>query len=163
MPRRPSSRSKGADVTDPPELDAHRRELEGWMLAWLEAAQLQAQRVRPSSDGTFADAQVDGMLFVVALDSAEVAAVAILGKDHPAIAEFRAALPHLGEMRDILLHFDDYVRGRGRLQKSGRVSAFRAFFSRDDETLTLHVCDRTLRVQDAFEAAVALHSATIKH
>ena len=146
----------------PPEFDAERRELEGWMLAWMEAAQLQTQRVRPSNDGTFADAQIDGMLFVVALDSAEVAAVAILGKDHPAIAKFRAALPHLGEMRDILLHFNDYVRGQGHLQKSGRVSDFRVFFSRDDETLTLHVCDRTLRVQDAFEAAVALHAATLQ-
>lgn len=150
-------------MTDPPELGADRRELEGWMLAWMEAAQLQMQRVRPSSGGTFADAQVDGMLFVVALDSAEVAAIAILGKDHPAIAEFRAALPYLDEMRDILLHFDDYVRGQGRLQKSGRVSDFRVFFSRDDETLTLHVCGRTLRVQDAFEAAGALHAATLQH
>ena len=104
--------------------DRQRADLEGWMLGWLQAAQLQMQRVRRSEGGTFADAQVDGMLFVVALDSAEVAAVALLGKGHPAIAAFRAAVPHLRDMRDLLMHFDAYVQERGHLQKSGVVTGF---------------------------------------
>lgn len=64
------------------------------------------------------DGEVDGMMCVIALQNSAVGAIKVVGKGHVAALEFFDDVPDLKNVRDMLTHFDDYVMGKGDLQKS---------------------------------------------
>lgn len=139
-----------------------RRLISGWLMAWVQAAEIEMKRARPDAGGTFSAGQIDGMLFALALAEIDTAASALLTEEHHAVMQFRKAVPGFRDIRDMLTHFDDYVAGRGRLQKKQVVPEhFPVLFSRDPETVTLHIGGMEMRIADAFEAAVALHRAAL--
>lgn len=72
------------------------------------------------------DGEVDGMMCVIALQNSVVGAIKVVGKGHVAALKFFDDVPDLKNVRDMLTHFDDYVIGKGDLQKSsdGRKAPF---------------------------------------
>lgn len=61
------------------------------------------------------------MLFANAIRNVLRSSERVLGKDHPAIHEFLGRVPHAIHVRDMFEHFDEYVEGIGRRQRSGHV------------------------------------------
>jgi hypothetical protein len=143
----------------PPEVE--RLLLSGWLVSWLRSAELQAKRVDPARGSTFADGQVDAMLFALAVANVDRTSTAILGEGSSAIRTYRGAIPDGKAIRDMLTHFDEYVRDQGRLQRNGAVQGFNVFFERDRETVTVHIADLSLRVADAFAAASDFANAAL--
>lgn len=136
--------------------DRERRLLEGWAYGWAHAAELALRRVEPADDKTMADRQADAMMFVVALAKVEMCAIALIGRDHPAVAQFRRDVGHLKDVRDILEHVDEYVVGQGDRQLDGSIGDLTFHYRGDHESLTLLVSGLSVRLPDAFEAALRL-------
>ena len=96
---------------------------------WREAVELEADRLRTAP--TIAHRHIDGYFLVVAIRqvllSAEAMNKAIKGDGHlaNALAHFLADHPQAKEMRDVLIHFDEYERGTGILQEVGELDADR--------------------------------------
>jgi hypothetical protein len=61
------------------------------------------------------------MLFVDALRNVVRGATRILGEGHGALVAFNTAVPDLVTIRNIYEHFDEYVEGTGRSQRSNKV------------------------------------------
>lgn len=89
-----------------------------WTFLWDQAVQRQADRILGAN---LEDAQVDVMLFADALRNVLRGGVRVLGKDHPAVKAFSAAVPDLVHIRNIYEHFDEYVEGKGRRQQSKKL------------------------------------------
>jgi hypothetical protein len=72
-----------------------------------------------------------------------------------AITEFHDSLPGLTEVRNVLEHFDDYLRGTGRLQRSSAPSDFEVLFHdpHDDHAWVMQVGNFRL-VPDQLSAAI---------
>lgn len=104
--------------------DGHKRIVVGAANAWLEAAVRQAQRVLEASLDN--GQSVEFMLFSTALNNAARGARAVLGKDHPQVAAFAAAVPDGKHIRDMLEHFDNYLTGTGKLQSKPTPEGVRA-------------------------------------
>ena len=142
----------------------HRVLNSGWLKQWLRAAQLHAERITQVRD-TPGDAQVDGWLFAAAIANVERAAIAIVGKSHPAVLAYQAAVPDAKDVRDMVTHFDHYIRGKGWLQRldaARPVQGFNVFVQYDGDSLTLHVGDRSVRVAEAYRAAAELVDAVFE-
>lgn len=84
----------------------------------------QAQRVL---EGTLDDGRnVEFMLFATAVNNAARGAKAVLGKGHPQVEAFVAAVPDGKHIRDMLEHFDNYLTGMGKLQSKPTSEGVRA-------------------------------------
>jgi hypothetical protein len=108
------------------------------------------------------DAQVRGWLFVLAIANVERGAIAVLGKGHNAVQAYQSAVPDATDVRNMVTHFDEYIKGAGRLQESGAVEGFNVFLQNDGRSLTLHVAGRSLRVAEAYASAANLASAALE-
>jgi hypothetical protein len=134
----------------------HRAWIISWTFQWLDAVDRQAGRALDLPD--HGKGQVEILLFVGALRNVLRGAEAILGKQHPAVRCFYEAVPGARDIRDMLEHFDEYVTGSGRLQKS-ESSDWLVYFSSDREEggeRTIHVGGRELDVETAALAARTL-------
>jgi hypothetical protein len=111
--------------------------------------------------------QADAALMAVAVRNVLRAAeaVAALGTDadlDAALATFRAKLPGVKDLRDVLEHFDAYASNHGRLQRAGEApGGYRVFYERPVLRYMLHVGDLVLDVDDAAEAAGDLTEVTL--
>lgn len=93
---------------------------EGWW--WLRTVALCARRIQQGHDP---ERQVDARLFIVALHLLVRAAdmeTAAIGQDkaarlRQACQRFEKRVPGLSGARNVLMHFDEYARGRGRMQQ----------------------------------------------
>lgn len=131
------------------------------MITWLQAAKLHAEGAVAPGSGLM-DRRIHGWMFAIAIAYIERAAVAIVGGGDTAVQTYRKAVPAATSIRDMVTHFDAYIRGEGDLQKSGAINGFNIYIGYDGTTLTLHVADRTLDVASAYEAASALIEATLE-
>ena len=124
----------------------------GWLMTWLRAANQQADLItrRPIMSGDF---QAAAWMFALALASVERAAEALVGAGHAGLRKFRAAVPNATHVRDMATHFDDYLHGVGKLQKSGKVQGFNAVIRFDGENHALLVAGLELAVEPALQAA----------
>lgn len=121
----------GSGYEDPPGLDWADVDLRkhlpavgfGQLAIWDRAVAQQAVRLETST-GTDMGVQADAYLFAQALRqvlrAAELVADGLTGDPRKqsvetAIREFNAIVPHAKDARDVLDHFDDYVRGMGQL------------------------------------------------
>jgi len=95
-----------------------RANLATWVFLWDQAVQRQAERILSAE---FNDAQVDVMLFADALRNVLRGAETVLGKEHEAIMAFKGNVPNAVNVRDMFEHFDEYVQGKGKMQKAGVV------------------------------------------
>ncbi len=104
---------------------------------WQRAVQLAVLRLREPDDqriSWFSSRQIDARQLVFALrqilNAERLVAVAMRGVDtaaHEALAHarqrFEDALPGIKDMRDALMHFDEWSRGQGRGPQKGRRDA----------------------------------------
>jgi hypothetical protein len=106
------------------------------------------------------DGEVDGMMCVIALQNSAVGAIKVVGKGHVAALEFFDDVPDLKDVRDMLTHFDDYVMGKGDLQKSpdGKKGPFGWMpMWNSDETLAILNRAKGVEVPTLYE--VPIHTA----
>lgn len=143
----------------------------GQLHLWCRAVRLQAERVLQGERRL--DSQVDALLLLVALRQASRAAdlIAEESDDEATSAAVRSALhafdervPDVKDLRDVVEHFDDYMRGLGnlshprtsmnrRIPSSSAASQFPIFYSWSGERYILHVGLMSVDVGDAAEAA----------
>lgn len=95
--------------------------LTGQIVLWERAVDLEAQRALDEGS-TYLDRLIDGRLFLVALRGLIRTCEAIqkLTKEaafSTAMSRFNAEVPNAIGIRDVFEHWDDYLRGGGRLQK----------------------------------------------
>jgi hypothetical protein len=133
-----------------------------WMAHWLTDLDLSMQR--GASPSIRQHSEVDAFHFVIALAGLERAGRAVLGEDHRSMQIFHAMVPDARAIRDVVSHFDEYVVGTGRLQKSGRVGHPLAVgFIRHGENLLILVGGLELPVKTAHVAARQLVQAADAH
>lgn len=61
--------------------------------------------------------EVDGMMCIIALQNSVVGAARTLGKGHHAVQQYSKVAGDLKDVRDMLVHFDAYAVGDGKLQE----------------------------------------------
>jgi hypothetical protein len=151
---------------------------------WREIVLLTIQRIRDEDDrgpGWFSTVQLDAHVLVMTLrqlltaEELEQGALEELGIDpsvRDALAQarrkFEDALPGIKDMRDALIHFDDWSRGRGRGPQQRRVNAGEALrdvardysrFGYDPNEGTVSFGPYTIHVDVADTATVELSQA----
>jgi len=139
----------------------HRGDWGTWAFLWDQAVQRQADRILGAE---LEDAQVDAMLFANAVRNVLRSAERVLGKDHPAIHEFLARVPNAVHVRDMFEHFDEYVEGVGRRQRSGQVGPrdwIPLHTKVGDEFFAVRFGPYTLEIVPAREASSQLLVATL--
>lgn len=103
-----------------------------WSHQWLVAAQRQAGRAfeaaRSDPEG-YSWVETELLLFVDALNNMRRAALAVVGPSSVAIQRFDEEVPGLKDLRDQLEHHDEYVAGRGRLQKRARTDPDQSYWA----------------------------------
>lgn len=67
------------------------------------------------------DGEVDGMMCIIALQNSAVGAIRTLGKGHHAVQKYMLVAGDLKNVRDMLVHFDAYATGQGKLQEKAKV------------------------------------------
>ncbi|MEW6475335.1 MAG: hypothetical protein AB1679_24025 [Actinomycetota bacterium] len=140
--------------------------LAGQVLKWAEAIDLQRQCILAPSATTM-NAIVDANLMLLALRNLVRAAEAAAchTKDQritDAVDTFKASLPGIVDMRDVVEHFDAYLDGKGKLQKKLRSPTGLPYFEfetfqRKPGLFELMVTPKfTLDVGNAAEAAIKM-------
>lgn len=138
--------------------------LAGQVLKWAEAVDLQSQRILDPTVTTM-NAIVDPNLMLLALRNLVRAAEAAANhttdqRITDAVDTFKASLPGVVDMRDVVEHFDAYLEGRGKLQKRLRSPTGLPYFEtfqRQPGVFQLMVTPKfTLNVGDAAEAAIKM-------
>ena len=85
---------------------------------WFGAAERQMERVTSTGVGS---APPETFLYVDCMRNAHRGAERLLGHEHPQVVQFLEAVPSVKAIRDLLQHFEEYIDGKGRLQRSGVV------------------------------------------
>jgi hypothetical protein len=145
-----------------------RLEIASWTYQWLDAVDKQAERVAEAPDN--GGGQVEILLFVTALRNVVRGAEALLGYEHEAVKSFYQSVPNAKAVRDMLEHFDAYVRGIGSLQKNRLtedlpVSQWRVYYSSNEPVggeRRIHVDGLELDVRAAATAAWPLAQAALR-
>ena len=147
-----------------------RAEIRGWVWMWMFGVGIQGKRaLEPESHE---HPQVDAYLFAIALRQLlrDVEWAIKHADEHGdearakemlrALAAFDEAVPSAVDVRDVLVHFDEYERGTGRLQKrrekvGKRAPQLNIFTESDETTYWLHLLDNghRLDVNVALDAA----------
>lgn len=81
--------------------------------AFLVAADGHASEAKEKGN----DGEVDGMMCIIALQNSAVGAIRTLGKGHHAVQQYQKGAGDLKDVRDMLVHFDAYAVGDGKLQE----------------------------------------------
>jgi hypothetical protein len=149
---------------------------------WLRSAMLTSRRMRdgddPRSAGFSSSRQIDARQLVVALwqllmaEKLQQAALRALGIDQAVYAElsrsrqrFEKALPGIKYMRDALMHFDEWARGKGGGPQKKDVAAGTALrvvastywgFAYDPAKDTITLGPYVIEVETAIRAAAEL-------
>jgi hypothetical protein len=118
-----------------PTAEHQRLEIASWTYQWLDAVDRQAERVAEAPDN--GSGQVEILLFVTALRNVVRGAEAVLGYDHVAVKRFDQSVPNARAVRDMLEHFDAYVRGIGNMQNQRKkaelpLNAWRVYYSSNE-------------------------------
>lgn len=130
---------------------------------WALAADIQRDRVLDRSAGAFTN-QLDATLLALAIRNvvraAEWARGVVPARAEAALSAFDVRVPNATDVRDLLEHFDEYERGKGKLQKSGAVRNYNIFYSRNEDEYLLHLADGIeLDVQSSVHAVHELADA----
>jgi hypothetical protein len=136
-----------------------RLEIASWTYQGLHAVDKQAGQVAEAPDN--GAEQVEILLFVTALRNVVRGAEALLGYEHEAVKSFYQAVPNARAVREMLEHFDAYVRGIGNLQMQRMsedlpVSQWRVYYSSNEPVggeRRIHVDGLELEVRAAATAA----------
>jgi hypothetical protein len=159
----PSPMEVSGSSTNPGKLAV---ELAGHAYVWGQAVGLEADRALTAP--TALNHHVDGYLLILAirqvLRSADAMDKAVGGdKDlREAQARFLAEHPQAQTMRDVIIHFDEYEDGTGKLQKTGEVGPLTIWFGVGDDSVTLALASNlTVELSTASSAALALADATL--
>jgi hypothetical protein len=138
-------------------------ELSGHAWVWRRAVILQVERINsPLARG---DRFVDAYLLAIAIRQVHACALAmnkgVQGTDQilrSATAEFLKDHPSAKDARDVLIHFDEYQVGEGRLQKEGEMGPLDITIQLSDaSTMWLVLGDRVrIELSSAAYAAVQL-------
>lgn len=148
---------------------------------WLHAVDLAIMRMREGEERwtrVFSSRQIDARHLILALrqiltaEELEQAALAELGMDGSVGAAltqarraFEVALPGITHMRNALVHFEEWSRGKGRGPQKQRVAAGEALrdvasaysgFGYDHKTDSIFLGPYTITLKDAAEAASEL-------
>lgn len=106
------------------------------------------------------DAEVDTLLFAIALRqlvrAVEFCQPHSASRIDRALNRFKAAVPAWLDLRDVVEHFDDYERGKGNLQESGRMGSLLEWFEYDGTTRRLVIPPHSLDIAAAMDAADSL-------
>ena len=138
-----------------------RSRLASWTYIWYTAANLAAESVSGSGVGM---SNAPLLLFVDSMRNVIRGAERLLGRDHPALRDFRAAVPDAVNVRDVVGHFDAYALGKGALQKKGLIRGDIAHFVSgriDNEVRRIHVADFVVELPGALEALADLAQAAL--
>lgn len=98
-----------------------------WCLHWFTGAVNQAERVCAADQ--LGDRETEFLLFITALRNSLRSASVVLGYRHAAVRTFYETCPGLRDLRDLLEHHDEYLRGQGNLQDDRRAAELPAFFT----------------------------------
>lgn len=94
------------------------RDLASWSHMWFVAAHRQATRALGlAADGPSGLLDVELLMYVEALNNLRRGAEVVLTSEHQTLTLFDDCVPDLRAVRNQVEHFDEYVSGRGRLQK----------------------------------------------
>ncbi len=104
------------DVARQPSTGARKQAIAA--TSWLRIALQQVERAEEAEE----DGMPDGMLAVLAAHVATLCAIGALGRTHPAVLAYLrdgvAGHDALKSSRDLMAHFDMYVRGDGNMQRA---------------------------------------------
>lgn len=105
--------------------DDERRRLGYWCHRWFVAAYWQAHRALDRWENVAAtespeDTEIELLLFVDALNNVRRSAAAVLGETASAVSDFDSKVPGLVALRNQIEHHDEYLQGKGRLQKKAK-------------------------------------------
>jgi hypothetical protein len=162
-----------------PELRT-RPELRGWVWTWMFGVAGQGNRTLNPQPNELPE--VEAYLFAIALRqlfrSVQAAiAHATRNGDRRRSKALRAArdafdksVPHAVSVRDVLVHFDEYERGEGNIQKARkkakkRPPSLNVFTKNDGTTVWLYVLDdddHRLDVRSALDAADRLAESVLE-
>ena len=150
--------------------------IRAWVWQWMYGVAMEGKRTLDPRPDELPDAEAS--LFAIALRqlfrSVEWAIVhADTNSDgrrskalRAASDAFDASVPHAVGVRDVLVHFDEYERGKGRLQEGRKNPPRLNVFTKDDGgTLWLYVLDdddHRLDVRTALEAARDLAESVLE-
>ena len=130
------------------------------ILFWGHAVDLQGRRANDGKVATM-DAQVDCYLFLVAVRqlvrAVEFCRPHAMSEIDKALSEFKREVPGWLVLRDVVEHFDEYERGIGKHQTSGKLpTELSEWFEHDGQSISVQMHPHSLRVADAMGAAVEL-------
>lgn len=143
-------------VSDAPA-NEERRRVSALLSFWLDAAELQRDRIVENAGDGNRD-RADAAFFAIAIRN--VVRAADLARDYEpasvpqALGAFDSAVPGAVKVRDVLEHFDDYERGKGRLQESGDLGDYQPAYARHEDQFVVQVAQgSSLDVQSSCHAA----------
>jgi hypothetical protein len=145
--------------------------MHGRAMLWARAMMRQRDRIISADVIWAADTEIDAALFAMSLRSLLRAVYAVrdlisseeIGE---AISRFDANVPNAIDIRDVLVHFDDYELGKGRIQNEARkrncvVPYFWTWYQRTADNYVLRLGDSfQLDIEAATERALELAEAT---
>ena len=144
--------------------------IKGHLGTWTRAVQLQRSRISGADFGT--DRQIDSYFCVIALSQVFRAAVEMKRITGDALLDqackrFEKDLPDAQGLRDILIHFDAYERGKGKLQKAGAMGTLDIFTESGETRFWLRINDLKielgLALQNAEDLAYEAMNAADRH
>ncbi|GAA2040663.1 hypothetical protein GCM10009740_37010 [Terrabacter terrae] len=140
----------------------NRPELRSWTHMWFGAAVRQLERATWTGVGSAAP---ETFLYVDCMRNAYRGAERLLGSDHPEVVRFMDAVPHVKDLRDMLQHFEEYIDGKGRLQRSGAVDVEWPIYASGDinsNVRRVHVQGMVIELPGAHEALAQLVDAALE-
>jgi hypothetical protein len=153
-----------------------RRELAGWIWTWMFGVGMQAERTLNPQPNELPE--VEAYLFAMALrqlfrsveaaiTQAEASGDKRRSKElKEARDAFDKAVPHAVSVRDVLVHFDEYERGEGKLQRGRKNPPILNTITKNDgTTFWLYVLDdddHRLDVRNALDAAHQLADSVLQ-
>lgn len=113
------------DLAELQQQDSHGRELARWTHMWASAAVLVLGQIDGTYDpegpvGSLGKRDVLALVVLDAVRNTYRGARAFLGNDHASVSGFEQSASGMKELRDRFEHFDEYLRGEGLAQRSGR-------------------------------------------
>lgn len=143
--------------------------LKGSLLLWARGAEMSYERIvadRDNKVGNEVDARFLALAVRNVLRAARLACNHTDGASMTAIQapidDFDAAVPNAIDVRDIIEHFDDYVRGKGNRQKNGTMLNPLEYSVRFENEYLLGLADtHRLDARSGSEAAIQLAEAVL--
>jgi hypothetical protein len=147
-------------------------ELAAWTHMWMASAALTLELLQSSWNDEEPASSIgrrDALSIVVidAVRNAYRGAMAVLPNDAAAVTAFETSQPQLVRIRDFFEHFDEYVKGRGKVQKKAQTPCDSvigmgwkrsASSGEGDHTMVFAVREGTTHAEYEVDAAAAVRA-----